>query len=80
MKIAIHNSQVGFHPRWRSYCEEKNIQWFASAWDVPSLHFLDSYNYQRPMITLHMVVRWITCARLSECLWSTCQISDIIDY
>jgi len=27
-----------------TYCEEKNIQWFASAWDVPSLHFLDSYN------------------------------------
>lgn len=27
-----------------TYCEEKNIKWFASAWDVPSLHFLDSYN------------------------------------
>lgn len=25
MKIAIHSSQVGFHPRWRAYCEEKNI-------------------------------------------------------
>lgn len=25
MKIAIHNSQVGFHPRWRAYCEEKDI-------------------------------------------------------
>lgn len=25
MKIAIHNSKVGFHPRWRSYCEENNI-------------------------------------------------------
>ena len=25
MKLAIHNSKVGFHPLWRSYCEEKKI-------------------------------------------------------
>ena len=27
MKIAIHNSPSGFHPRWISYCEENNIPW-----------------------------------------------------
>lgn len=25
MKIAIHNSNVGFHPRWITYCKENNI-------------------------------------------------------
>ena len=25
MKIAIHNSPSGFHPRWVKYCEDKNI-------------------------------------------------------
>lgn len=25
MKLAIHNSNSGFHPRWISYCEENNI-------------------------------------------------------
>jgi glutathione synthase/RimK-type ligase-like ATP-grasp enzyme len=25
MKIAIHKSEFGFHPRWKAYCEEKNI-------------------------------------------------------
>ncbi|MDR3128039.1 MAG: N-acetylneuraminate synthase family protein [Bifidobacteriaceae bacterium] len=26
------------------YCKEKGIIWFASAWDIPSLHFLRQYN------------------------------------
>lgn len=25
MKIAIHKSKSGFHPRWKTYCEEQNI-------------------------------------------------------
>lgn len=31
------------------FCKEKNIEWFASAWDVKSLEFLDSYklNYNK---------------------------------
>lgn len=38
------------------YCKEKGIQWFASAWDIPSIEFLDKYDckYQKvasPMIT-----------------------------
>ena len=27
-----------------AYCKEKNIKWFASAWDVESLEFLDQFN------------------------------------
>ena len=27
MKIAIHNSQRGFHPRWVAYCEQNNINY-----------------------------------------------------
>jgi len=27
-----------------AYCKEKNIDWFASAWDLESLEFLDKYN------------------------------------
>lgn len=27
MKLAIHNSQTGFHPRWIQYCQENNIDY-----------------------------------------------------
>ena len=27
-----------------AYCRQKGIAWYASAWDIPSLHFLRSYN------------------------------------
>jgi glutathione synthase/RimK-type ligase-like ATP-grasp enzyme len=27
MKLAIHNSQVGFHPRWVQYCKKNNIDY-----------------------------------------------------
>src|SRR5690554_2597052 len=27
MKLAIHNSQTGFHPRWVAYCQENNIDY-----------------------------------------------------
>lgn len=26
------------------YCKQIGIEWFASAWDIPSLHFLKKYN------------------------------------
>ena len=29
-----------------AYCKEKNIKWFASAWDLESLRFLDKFNCQ----------------------------------
>lgn len=27
LKIAIHNSKIGFHPRWIEYCESNNIEY-----------------------------------------------------
>ena len=27
-----------------AYCRQKGLAWFASAWDIPSLHFLRPYN------------------------------------
>ena len=27
MKLAIHNSKIGFHPRWVAYCKENNISY-----------------------------------------------------
>ncbi len=29
-----------------SYCEEIKIDWFASAWDIPSQNFLKNYNFK----------------------------------
>ena len=26
------------------YCKEKNIEWFASEWDIKSQHFLNQFN------------------------------------
>jgi N-acetylneuraminate synthase len=38
-----------------SYCQEKNIDWFASAWDVPSQHFLRSYDLKYNKIASAMI-------------------------
>ena len=40
-----------------AYCRKKNIQWFASAWDLDSQEFLRSYNLKfnkvaSPMLTV----------------------------
>ena len=37
------------------YCKEKNIIWFASAWDVKSLDFLDKYNLKYNKIASAMI-------------------------
>ena len=37
------------------YCKEKNIIWFASAWDVKSLVFLDNYNLKYNKIASAMI-------------------------
>ena len=37
------------------YCKEKNIIWFASAWDVKSLIFLDNYNLKYNKIASAMI-------------------------
>ena len=38
------------------YCKEKNIDWFASAWDVESLNFLERYNCKYNKIASAMIV------------------------
>ena len=36
-----------------SYCKKKEIEWFASAWDLNSQEFLRQFDckYKRPMVT-----------------------------
>ena len=38
------------------YCKELNIDWFASAWDLKSLEFLDNYNLKHQKIASAMIV------------------------
>lgn len=37
------------------YCKQLGIEWFASAWDIPSLKFLDKYNLQNQKIASAMI-------------------------
>jgi len=39
-----------------AYCKKKNIIWFASAWDINSLKFLDKYNLKFNKIASAMIV------------------------
>ena len=39
-----------------SYCKKKKIDWFASAWDINSLNFLDNYNLKYHKIASAMIV------------------------
>ncbi len=38
------------------YCQKRNIKWFASAWDLKSLKFLDKYNLPFNKIASAMIV------------------------
>ena len=38
------------------YCKELDIDWFASAWDIKSLKFLDDYNLRHHKIASAMIV------------------------
>ena len=38
------------------YCKKINIQWFASAWDIDSLKFLDQFNLKFNKIASAMIV------------------------
>ena len=38
------------------YCKKKNIEWFASAWDIKSLEFLDNFNHKFHKIASAMIV------------------------
>ncbi len=39
-----------------SYCKEKKIIWFASAWDINSLKFLDKYDLKYHKIASAMII------------------------
>ena len=38
------------------YCKELDIEWFASAWDLNSLNFLDNYNLKYNKIASAMII------------------------
>ena len=38
------------------YCKELDIEWFASAWDLNSLNFLDKYNLKYNKIASAMII------------------------
>ena len=38
------------------YCDEVKINWFASAWDLQSLNFLDNYNLKYHKIASAMII------------------------
>ena len=38
------------------YCKELNIDWFASAWDIKSLEFLDNYDLKYHKIASAMLI------------------------
>jgi len=38
-----------------NYCKKKNIEWFASAWDLESLKFLDRYKFKNHKIASAMI-------------------------
>ncbi|MCK4532344.1 N-acetylneuraminate synthase family protein [bacterium] len=40
------------------YCKEKNVEWFASAWDIDSQRFLEKYNLKYNKIASAMLTHW----------------------
>ena len=38
------------------YCKNQNIEWFASAWDVESIKFLDQFNLKYQKIASAMII------------------------
>ena len=39
-----------------NYCKKKNIIWFASAWDVDSINFLDKFNLKYNKVASAMII------------------------
>ncbi len=39
-----------------NYCKEQNIEWFASAWDLKSIEFLDNYNLKFNKVASAMII------------------------
>ena len=54
-KLGLEFEELQFNEI-NKYCKELNIDWFASAWDVKSLEFLDNYNLNYHKIASAMIV------------------------
>jgi len=54
-KLGLEFEELEFNEI-NKYCKELNIDWFASAWDVKSLEFLDNYNLNYHKIASAMIV------------------------
>lgn len=48
------------------YCRQVGIDWFASAWDVPSQHFLRPYNLKYNKIASAMLTHWDLLKAVAE--------------
>ena len=48
------------------YCKKKGINWFASAWDLNSLKFLDQYNLKYNKIASAMIVDKVFLAEVAK--------------
>lgn len=48
------------------FCKELNINWFASAWDIESLKFLDQYNLKYAKVASAMIVDKIFLKELAK--------------
>lgn len=48
------------------YCKEKKIKWFASAWDLNSLKFLENFNLEYNKIASAMIVDENFLKRVAE--------------
>jgi len=54
-KLGLEFEEIEFNEI-DKYCKELNIEWFASAWDIKSLEFLDNYNLKYHKIASAMIV------------------------
>jgi len=54
-KIGLEFDKVNYEEIDR-YCKEKNIEWFASAWDLNSQHFLQQFNCKYNKVASAMIV------------------------
>tara|TARA_Y100000389_G_scaffold169439_1_gene175732 strand:- start:38168 stop:39010 length:843 start_codon:yes stop_codon:yes gene_type:complete len=50
----------------QKYCKEIKLEWFASAWDIKSLEFLDTYNLKFHKIASAMIVDKIFLNKVAE--------------
>ena len=49
-----------------NYCNSNNIEWFASAWDIKSLQFLDSYEFKYQKVASALITHSAFLEELSK--------------